>query len=133
MKSTTLIAGALALAILGGGIWWAGGGGDSASPDMIVVPELTGQAAAGQEAFARYCASCHGENAGGTEQGSPLIHPYYEPGHHADFAFERAVRQGAPAHHWDFGAMPPVEGVTDAELAAMIDYVRTVQRANGIE
>lgn len=44
----------------------------------------------------------------------------------------RAVRQGVRGHHWRFGDVPPVEGVSDEELAQIVAYVRTVQRANGI-
>ncbi|MEE9388504.1 MAG: cytochrome c, partial [Paracoccaceae bacterium] len=36
-------------------------------------------------------------------------------------------------HHWRFGSMPPVEGLTDGDVAMVVDYVRTLQRANGIE
>lgn len=47
-------------------------------------------------------------------------------------AFVRAAREGVRAHHWRFGDMPPVEGVSDADLAGIIAFVREVQRANGI-
>ena len=43
-----------------------------------------------------------------------------------------AARRGVRAHHWGFGDMPPVEGVTDADIAAIIAYVRTLQKANGV-
>ena len=48
-------------------------------------------------------------------------------------AFVLAARNGVRAHHWPFGNMPPVEQpLTDGELAAIIAYVRELQRANGI-
>jgi hypothetical protein len=47
-------------------------------------------------------------------------------------AFLLAARQGSRAHHWSFGDMPPVPGVSDAELADIIAFVREVQHANGI-
>ncbi len=87
----------------------------------------------GQIAFEENCASCHGQNAAGTEQGPPLVHKIYEPAHHADFAFVRAVRGGVQSHHWRFGNMPRVDGVTDNQLTWITQYVREMQRANGIE
>lgn len=68
----------------------------------------------------------------GTEQGPPLVHRIYEPGHHADAAFHMAVRAGVRQHHWRFGNMPPQPQVSEAELRTIIRYVREVQRANGI-
>ena len=48
-------------------------------------------------------------------------------------AFVLAARNGVRAHHWPFGDMPPVgQPLTDGELAAIIAYVRELQRANGI-
>ena len=44
----------------------------------------------------------------------------------------RAAKQGVQQHHWPFGNMPPVEGITDAEIAVITAYIRAVQRANGI-
>ena len=109
--------------------------GSSGAMEMVavIIPELTGNAAAGAGVFGQYCAVCHGPNAGGIEgSGPPLIHKIYEPGHHGDLAFVRAAKQGVRAHHWKFGNMPPVEGITDAEVSAIIAYIRSVQRANGI-
>ncbi|WP_299849547.1 cytochrome c [uncultured Roseovarius sp.] len=99
----------------------------------VIVPELSGKAALGANAFDGLCAGCHGANAGGIEgKGPPLIHKIYEPGHHGDFAFVRATQQGVRSHHWSFGDMPPVSGATDADIEAIIAYIRTVQRANDI-
>jgi len=42
------------------------------------------------------------------------------------------VRNGVRAHHWKFGSMPPVDGITDAEDGTIVAYVRALQRANGI-
>ena len=51
----------------------------------------------------------------------------------AGLAFVLAARNGVRAHHWPFGDMPPVgQPLTDGELAAIIAYVRELQRANGI-
>lgn len=87
----------------------------------------------GQAVFSARCAECHGPNLGGIDgSGPPLVHKYYEPGHHADMAFVLAAANGVSAHHWSFGDMPPVEGITRAELIDVIAYVRRVQRENGI-
>lgn len=98
----------------------------------VVVPELVGQAASGALVFERACMACHGANAAGGPGGPPLVHKIYEPAHHADGAFMLAVRNGVRQHHWDFGSMPPVADVSSAEIASIISYVRTLQRANGI-
>lgn len=96
-------------------------------------PTLEGLPAIGARAFAGKCAGCHGVDAGGLKaKGPPLIHELYKPGHHGDFAFERAARQGVRSHHWPFGDMPPVAGITGADIKAIIAYVRTLQKANGI-
>ncbi len=100
-------------------------------PDVI-VPALSKPAVAGQQAFNTTCVLCHGVNAAGTNQGPPLVHEIYEPGHHADFTFRNAVSQGVPAHHWNFGNMPPVPGVSEEQVEQIICYIRELQRANDI-
>lgn len=112
--------------------WIADRDGGEADAE-IVRPQLSQLALAGERAFNAYCAGCHGQNAGGGESGPPLVHIIYEPSHHADMAFVRAVRMGVRQHHWDFGNMPAVEGVTDNDLAGIIAYIRELQRANGID
>jgi len=98
----------------------------------IIVPELSATARAGKEVFDRSCASCHGENARGTDKGPTLVHKTYHPGHHADVSFDLAVRRGVRAHHWLFGDMPPQPRVTADEVAQITRYVRELQQANGI-
>ncbi|MGJ3263495.1 MAG: c-type cytochrome [Salinarimonas sp.] len=106
--------------------------GPSATVIEVAVPALAARAERGAAAFAASCAVCHGANAAGSESGPPLVHRIYEPGHHADGAFHIAVRQGVRAHHWGFGDMPAQPGVTDAEVADIVIYLRELQRANGI-
>lgn len=86
----------------------------------------------GADLFAANCALCHGAQADGTSMGPPLVHRLYEPGHHPDFAFQNAVANGVPAHHWDFGDMPPVAGLSQDDIAAITAYVRQLQRQAGI-
>ena len=98
----------------------------------FLKPPLDELATAGEVAFVENCSACHGVNALGTDQGPPLIHKIYEPSHHGDGSFANAVRNGVRGHHWRFGNMPPVDGLTDHDLTAIVHYVRTLQRANGI-
>ncbi len=99
----------------------------------VAVPELAGNALIGQRAYQARCAKCHGVNAAGQEGvAPPLVHKIYEPSHHGDGAFLVAARNGAQSHHWPFGNMPPVEGITDAEVKTIVAYVRALQAANGI-
>ncbi len=62
----------------------------------------------------------------------PLVHRIYAPRHHADFAFHLAVQNGVRAHHWGFGDMPPIPGLSRSEVSHIIDYIRALQRANGL-
>jgi hypothetical protein len=52
--------------------------------------------------------------------------------HHGDYAFKSAVERGVRSHHWPFGNMPAQQQVKDFELARIVTYVRTLQKANGI-
>ena len=98
----------------------------------LTVPTLTAKAAAGAALFEENCMTCHGQNAAGTEQGPPLVHRIYEPNHHGDASFRLAVKNGVRAHHWPFGNMAPVDGVSDEDAIKITRYVRELQQANGI-
>ena len=89
--------------------------------------------ARGEQLFDNNCAVCHGVQGTGTTVGPPLVHVVYEPGHHPDEAFRRAVAEGVPQHHWDYGDMPAVPGLSDDEVEDIIGYVRELQREAGIE
>ena len=95
----------------------------TATPD----PEL------GKALFTANCESCHGSEAQGTKLGPPLIHKIYEPGHHADFSFYRAVSHGVRSHHWSFGDMPKIPGVSPQEVGHIVAYIRQKQRRVGIQ
>ncbi|HVG02506.1 MAG TPA: c-type cytochrome [Nitrospira sp.] len=86
----------------------------------------------GETKFSASCAACHGVRGVGTKQGPPLVHKIYEPNHHADIAFHRAVENGVRAHHWEFGNMPKIDGVTSSDADHIIRYVRWLQREAGI-
>lgn len=126
-----------ALALLGAGIALVvvrtlGLGGTTTTSTSFVIPALSAEAQRGQSAFVEHCQICHGDNGRGTRDGPPLVHRIYEPSHHSDASFVRAVRQGVVAHHWRFGHMPQLPAVSNQELSDIIHYVRTLQRANGI-
>jgi mono/diheme cytochrome c family protein len=102
---------------------------DGAKPAAGATPA---DVQAGEAKFRANCAACHGVRAVGTKQGPPLVHKIYEPNHHADMAFQRAAENGVRAHHWEFGNMPKIEGVTSADVEQIIRYVRWLQREAGI-
>ncbi|MDF1854859.1 cytochrome c [Pseudooceanicola sp.] len=96
---------------------------------MLTRAQLEGQAL-----FDGTCAACHGTAGSGQfGLGPPLIHRVYEPSHHGNASFVQAVAQGVRAHHWRFGNMPPQPGVTKDEVLLIVNYIRALQRANGID
>ncbi|WP_291730452.1 cytochrome c [Leisingera sp. F5] len=102
--------------------------------EVKLPPDLSETAKIGKRAFDAVCADCHGDNAAGRNgMGPPLVHKIYEPSHHGDAAFLLAVRNGVRAHHWDFGSMPPQQGLTNGDVKGITQYVRELQRVNGIE
>jgi mono/diheme cytochrome c family protein len=86
----------------------------------------------GEQLFAAHCAACHGPVGDGATTGPPLVHEIYEPGHHSDASFHLAVQRGVQAHHWSFGPMPPVSGLSDEQVEDIVAYVRALQREAGI-
>ncbi len=98
----------------------------------VKVPSLSALAQQGKLVFDANCASCHGDNGSGSEVGPPLVHDIYNPGHHGDDSFIRAVRSGVRRHHWPFGDMPKQPQVSPEDAGAIIRYVRELQQANGI-
>ena len=71
-------------------------------------------------------------NGAGTNKGPPFVHEVYNPGHHPDSAFARAVSQDTRQHHWKFGDMPAQPQVTAEQLEVIVRYVRAVQESHGI-
>ena len=100
----------------------------------IAIPEtLSANAQIGKRGFEANCAACHGLNAVGKDGvAPPLVHIIYEPSHHGDESFQRAVAMGVRGHHWPFGNMPPVEGLTRGDVTMITAYIRELQQANGI-
>ena len=101
--------------------------------EVRIPAELSSGAATGKRMFEAKCAACHGANAAGQAGlATPLVHKIYEPNHHSDMAFVLAAKNGVRAHHWKFGSMPAVEGLTDGDVKLIARYVRELQRENGI-
>ena len=100
--------------------------------EVKVPKQFSEVAKEGSIIFERNCMSCHGKYGRGTQKGPPLIHIYYEPNHHSDRSFFLAVKNGVRSHHWRFGNMPPIKGVSREDVEKIIPYIREIQRENGI-
>ncbi len=87
----------------------------------------------GAEVYANSCAACHGADLRGTDEGPSQLSIVYEPNHHTDDAYRSAIANGARQHHWSFGDMPPVEGLNDEEVEAVIGFIRSEQQRQGFE
>ena len=87
----------------------------------IKIPEsFSNEAILGKKIFESNCIECHGKNAVGRKKiGPPLVHKIYEPSHHNDMTFYRAVEMGVRGHHWMFGDMAAVENVTRDEVKSI--------------
>lgn len=106
--------------------------GDSTKQAKVKIPRVPFKYGLGMSKFRASCSGCHGKWGGGTDQGPPLMHAFYKPSHHSDTAFYRAVREGVKAHHWKFGDMPKVDGVTATDVGKILPFIRWLQKENGI-
>lgn len=104
-----------------------------AAPQTVAPPQgMPFKHGLGFELFQDNCAGCHGTDLKGTDQGPPLLHAFYKPGHHSDAAFYRAITAGSPQHHWNFGDMPPVAGIDAQQAKALVAFVRWAQQDAGL-
>lgn len=105
--------------------------------DGVEQPEIPTQDPAlvseGEQLYQTHCAECHGSDLRGTDKGPSHLSEVYVPSHHGDGAFQVAVLAGSPQHHWDFGPMPPIEGLSESDVQAITAYVRERQRIEGFE
>jgi len=92
----------------------------------------SGDPVAGAALYTKDCSACHGDKGGGTDFGPPLVDEIYRPGHHADITFLLAVNSGVRPHHWGFGPMPAIPGLSDTDVADIVAYVRDLQEQAGI-
>ena len=102
-------------------------------PTPTATPQTRFSGVDGRTLFGQACAACHGQALEGTDRGPTFLDRIYAPGHHADFAFMSAIARGVRSHHWSFGNMAPVEGLTNDQVLAIIGFIREQQRAVGIE
>ena len=100
-------------------------GSGSDEPPAPGSPE---QLALGEEVFTESCQTCHGEGLRGGLAGPPLISEIYRPDDHPDSAIRAAVANGVQPHHWEFAGMPPIPGLSETDVDAVIAYIRDVQR-----
>ena len=100
--------------------------------DSTTGPASSNTARTGEELFRTNCSVCHGVDAAGTNQGPPLVDKTYHPGHHPDFSIRNAISKGVKQHHWFFGDMPPVAGVSQDDAEKIICHIRDTQLANGL-
>lgn len=89
--------------------------------------------AEGDVLYQANCAACHGSDLGGTAIGPSHLSVIYNPDHHGDGAFAAAVVTGVRAHHWEFGDMPVMPQITEADFNRIIAYIRENQRTRGFE
>ena len=99
------------------------------SADDVEIPFAL---AKGQVLYEKNCSSCHGMRLDGTDKGPPLIHPFYKPSHHGDKSFYRAALKGVRQHHWGFGDMLPVVGMTPKKMDHVVPYIRYYQQQKNL-
>lgn len=108
-------------------------GGTGPGTDPVIEPQDRALVGLGNDLYQANCASCHGTDLRGTDLGPSHLSVVYEPNHHSDQAFLLAVQRGSPPHHWSFGPMPPVPGLTPVDISAIVAFVRERQRLEGFE
>ena len=103
------------------------------SGDGTTSPVENSSTDRGADVYTEACASCHGADLRGTDKGPSMLSIVYEPNHHTDDSFRNAIANGAPQHHWNFGDMEPVEGLSNEDVGAVIAFVRGEQQRQGFE
>lgn len=110
------------VAVLGLALAACGGGG----PD----PE---QVAAGQAAFRKTCATCHGQDAEGMPRLGKNLHENAFVRGKSDVELVAFIKQGRPASHPDNERkvdMPPKGGnpaLTEEQMQLIVAYLRSIQ------
>jgi mono/diheme cytochrome c family protein len=103
------------------------------SDDGGTAPGDGTASADGAAVYAASCSSCHGADLRGTNRGPSQLSIVYEPAHHSDDSYRSAIANGVQPHHWNFGPMPPVRGLSEVEVEAVIAFIRSVQERDGFE
>ncbi|MCL1592957.1 MAG: cytochrome c [Actinomycetia bacterium] len=108
-------------------------GGSSGGQASDIEVQNAALVTEGDVLYQASCAVCHGSDLRGTERGPSHLSTIYNPGHHGDGAFAIAAVNGVKAHHWNFGNMPRIPGLSDADLERIVAFVRENQRIEGYE
>ena len=127
-RSLTVLAASFSIVIAA-----CSGGGGNESDNTGIPAQDAELVAQGEPLYQASCASCHGTDLRGTDQGPSHLSIVYEPNHHTDDSFRNAIANGAPQHHWNFGDMPAVGGLSDSDVEAVIAFVRAEQERQGFE
>jgi mono/diheme cytochrome c family protein len=81
----------------------------------------------GEATYRANCAQCHGADLSGTDRGPSLLEPAYGPDQLTDAEFADAIRNGVEEQLWNFGPMPANGAIGDAQIAAIVEFVRSEQ------
>ena len=81
----------------------------------------------GEATYGANCAQCHGGDLSGTDRGPSLLDPVYGPDQLTDAEFADAIRNGVEEQLWEFGPMPANGAIGDAQIDAIIEFVRSEQ------
>ncbi|TFH18016.1 MAG: cytochrome c [Acidimicrobiales bacterium] len=81
----------------------------------------------GAAIYGANCASCHGAALEGTSRGPSLSDPVYDETTDADV--RNAVRNGVEEIRWEFGPMPAMGGLSDAQIDEIVTFVRASRSA----
>jgi len=108
-------------------------GGARAQSAPAPAPGFFPNSAKGGRLYQEKCASCHGKDLRGTDKGPPQIHIYYVPNHHSDAAYQVAVKNGVRQHHWRFGDMPPIAGLSPEDVGHIVAFIRREQKNAGLD
>ena len=101
--------------------------------EVVSPAALPAQADSGRKVFETVCATCHGAALRGSDNGPPLLHPFYALGSaHGDDVILAAMNNGAKSHMWKFGDMPKPDGLKPGQDKDVLAYIRAMQAANGL-
>ena len=95
-------------------------------PELNYKPSIS----QGKAEYQKTCIECHGTGLLGSEKGPSLLDDTYKDSHHADLSFYYAVKSGVRQHHWQFGDMPKIAGLSPERVSDIIAYVRHKQKFN---
>jgi len=87
----------------------------------------TDAVARGEGIYGANCAQCHGGDLAGTDRGPSLLQPIYGPDQLSDAEFADAIRNGVDEPRLEFGPMPANGAITDAQIEAILAFVRAEQ------